>query len=212
MSEEKNNQSSLNDYMQSNMKINNIGNILTQYNKKPDLLANPNTENNILNSEKKIEKEEDNNINDFYNEPISNKKTIIIMLISIIILSFVVIFFVVIGSSKSLNCTLNEESSGQKMTLETKFKFKKEQIKKAEIIMTIDLGTLGDYKDEYIKSLEDSYNNKKDTVDVKITSKDAEVYVEMEVNKDKFDTINIIKKQNYKEIKKGLEKVGFICE
>ena len=102
---------------------------------------------------------------------------------------------------------------GMKLSAELKIKFKGDEISKADIGMTFDLGSFVSYKDTMLKSLEEEYSDDEfNEMDVKITSDDSKIYVKMHATKNNFKDAGFSTAGDYKEVKADLEEQGFTCK
>ena len=143
-----------------------------------------------------------------------NKKLIFNIIGSVcgFIIGFVIVHFLLSGG-KTLNCTMSENTMGMTLTADLKVKFKGDEVSKANIDMTFDLGSFASYKDTMLESLEEEYSSDEfKEMDVKITSDESKIYIKMQATKNNFKDAGFSTSGNYKDVKADLEESGFTCK
>lgn len=149
-----------------------------------------------------------------------NNITKVILIVLAVIGGFLVGFFV-IGSvfegsdpvEKTLVCTQKTTESGMDMEMEATIKFKNDDAKEIDAVMTVDLGQYAAYKDTFIDTFKKEYQEYIDKgVDVEFSSEGTKIIIEIEAEKENMKDVNMFSKEKYEDVKKELEASKFICK
>lgn len=145
----------------------------------------------------------------------NNTMLFIILGVVIAIVIGVVCLFVFKGSNKTLTCTMSQQESGMEMNAEVNVKFKNNKANKVDMKMIVGLGELSSYKDLFVEQFESQFKDYSDKgIDVKISSTDKEVIINMSATKKQMEEAGEISTSSdtYKGVKKDLEDEGFTCK
>ena len=143
-----------------------------------------------------------------------NKKLpIIIGVVAAVVVAVVVLLIVLLGGNKSLKCKQEQSlGMGMTMTANVEFKFEGKNVKSADMLIDVDLGSYSSFKETFIQQFEVQYAEYEEKgLDVEITSDDSKIFIEFSADKDKFEAAGFSTAGTYKEVKSDMETKGFVC-
>ena len=143
----------------------------------------------------------------------NNKKVIFIIIGVISVLLVAVFLYLFVFNGKKLTCTMTENQMGMTLSAKLIAKFRGNEVSNANISLKFDLGDYSSYKDQMLESIEAQYSGDEyEGMDVKVTSDDKNIYVNMNATKDNFKDAGFSTKGTYSEVKNDLEEQGFVCQ
>ena len=143
----------------------------------------------------------------------NDKKMIFIIIGAVIAVLVAILLCTLLFSGKTLTCTMSEDDMGMAMHVNFKIKFKKDEVSKTEVNLTVDLGEYVDYKQDLLEQFQEQYTSDEiDGADVKITSDDSKIYIKINADKKGFEESGLGTLGTYKEVKEDLEAEGFTCK
>lgn len=140
-----------------------------------------------------------------------NNNILIIVSVVAIIAVLAIVYATLIKWGKKLNCTMTDSSMGMDMETNLTIKFKGNQANELNATITVDLGKYGDYKETFINSFKDEFEQK-EGIETNIKSDNDQVIIEMKETRAGMEVSGYVQDDTYDEIVKDLKAEGFTCK
>lgn len=140
-----------------------------------------------------------------------NNNILIIVSVVAIIAILAIVYATLIKGGKTLNCTMTDSSMGMDMKTNLTIKFKGNQANELNATITVDLGKYGDYKETFIDSFKDEFEQK-EGIETNIKSDNDQVIIEMKATRAGMEVSGYVQDDTYDEVVKDLKAEGFTCK
>ena len=140
-----------------------------------------------------------------------NNNILIIVSVVAIIAILAIVYATLIKGGKKLNCTMTDSSMGMDMETNLTIKFKGNQANELNATITVDLGKYGDYKETFINSFKDEFEQK-EGIETNIKSDNDQVIIEMKATRAGMEVSGYVQDDTYDEVVKDLKAEGFTCK
>lgn len=140
-----------------------------------------------------------------------NNNILIIVSVVAIIAILAIVYATLIKGGKTLNCTMTDSSMGMDMKTNLTIKFKGNQANELNATITVDLGKYGDYKETFIDSFKDEFEQK-EGIETNIKSDNDQVIIEMKATRAGMEASGYVQDDTYDEVVKDLKAEGFTCK
>lgn len=141
-----------------------------------------------------------------------NKNNILIIVsIVAVIAVLAIVYATLIKGGKKLNCTMTDSSMGMDMETNLTIKFKGNKANELNATITVDLGKYGDYKETFINSFKDEFEQK-EGIETNIKSDNDQVIIEMKATRAGMEVSGYVQDDTYDEVVKDLKAEGFTCK
>ena len=133
------------------------------------------------------------------------------MSIVAVIAVLAIVYATLIKGGKKLNCTITDSSMGMDMETNLTIKFKGNQANELNATITVDLGKYSDYKETFINSFKDEFEQK-EGIETNIKSDNDQVIIEMKATRAGMEVSGYVQDDTYDEVVKDLKAEGFTCK
>lgn len=140
-----------------------------------------------------------------------NNNILIIVSIVAVIAVLAIVYATLIKGGKKLNCTMTDSSMGMDMETNLTIKFKGNQANELNATITVDLGKYSDYKETFINSFKDEFEQK-EGIETNIKSDNDQVIIEMKATRAGMEVSGYVQDDTYDEVLKDLKAEGFTCK
>ena len=140
-----------------------------------------------------------------------NNNILIIVSIVAVIAVLAIVYATLIKGGKKLNCTMTDSSMGMDMKTNLTIKFKGNQANELNATITVDLGKYSDYKETFINSFKDEFEQK-EGIETNIKSDNDQVIIEMKATRAGMEVSGYVQDDTYDEVLKDLKAEGFTCK
>ena len=140
-----------------------------------------------------------------------NNNILIIVSIVDVIADLEIVYANLIKGGKKLNCTMTDSSMGMDMETNLTIKFKGNQANELNATITVDLGKYSDYKETFINSFKDEFEQK-EGIETNIKSDNDQVIIEMKATRAGMEVSGYVQDDTYDEVVKDLKAEGFTCK
>lgn len=140
-----------------------------------------------------------------------NNNILIIVSIVAVIAVLAIVYATLIKGGKKLNCTMTDSSMGMDMETNLTIKFKGNQANELNATITVDLGKYSDYKETFINSFKDEFEQK-EGIETNIKSDNDQVIIEMKATRAGMEVSGYVQDDTYDEVVKDLKAEGFTCK
>ena len=140
-----------------------------------------------------------------------NNNILIIVSIVAVIAVLAIVYATLIKGGKKLNCTMTDSSMGMDMETNLTIKFKGNQANELNATITVDLGKYSDYKETFINSFKDEFEQK-EGIETNIKSDNDQVIIEMKATREGMEVSGYVQDDTYDEVVKDLKAEGFTCK
>ena len=140
-----------------------------------------------------------------------NNNILIIVSIVAVIAVLAIVYATLIKGGKKLNCTMTDSSMGMNMETNLTIKFKGNQANELNATITVDLGKYSDYKETFINSFKDEFEQK-EGIETNIKSDNDQVIIEMKATRAGMEVSGYVQDDTYDEVVKDLKAEGFTCK
>lgn len=140
-----------------------------------------------------------------------NNNILIIVSIVAVIAVMAIVYATLIKGGKKLNCTMTDSSMGMDMETNLTIKFKGNQANELNATITVDLGKYSDYKETFINSFKDEFEQK-EGIETNIKSDNDQVIIEMKATRAGMEVSGYVQDDTYDEVLKDLKAEGFTCK
>lgn len=140
-----------------------------------------------------------------------NNNILIIVSVVAIVAILAIVYATLIKGGKTLNCTMTDSSMGMDMKTNLTIKFKGNQANELNATITVDLGKYGDYKETFIDSFKDEFEQK-EGIETNIKSDNDQVIIEMKATRAGMEVSGYVQDDTYDEVVKDLKAEGFTCK
>ena len=106
---------------------------------------------------------------------------------------------------------MTDSSMGMDMKTNLTIKFKGNQANELNATITVDLGKYGDYKETFIDSFKDEFEQK-EGIETNIKSDNDQVIIEMKATRAGMEVSGYVQDDTYDEVVKDLKAEGFTCK
>ena len=141
----------------------------------------------------------------------NNNNILIIVSIVAVIAVLAIVYATLIKGGKKLNCTMTDSSMGMDMETNLTIKFKGNQANELNATITVDLGKYSDYKETFINSFKDEFEQK-EGIETNIKSDNDQVIIEMKATREGMEVSGYVQDDTYDEVVKDLKAEGFTCK
>lgn len=164
---------------------------------EPNLIQNNEIPAQSIDNQVKKEKHKNNNI-------------LIIISIVAIIAVLAILYITFIYGTKTLNCTMTDNTNGMNMKTDLTVNFKRNQANSLKATITVDLGEYIDYKDTLIDAYKDEFEQQ-DGIKTNIKSDGDKVILEMTATRAGMEVSGYVKSDTYDEVIDSLKDEGYTC-
>ena len=140
-----------------------------------------------------------------------NNNILIIVSIVAVIAVLAIVYATLIKGGKKLNCTMTDSTMGMDRETNLTIKFKGNQANELNATITVDLGKYSDYKETFINSFKDEFEQK-EGIETNIKSDNDQVIIEMKATRAGMEVSGYIQDDTYDEVVKDLKAEGFTCK